>query len=178
MKLLKGVLLVFAGLFVFITLISLLIPSKIAITRAVSIKGDSAQIFKQIADVIQWKNWHPVFADATINATYSNTPGTVGSTISWVTNGKQNTLVVEKIAYPIVSLSLQRSGEKSIDNILSVTPVQEQGDYQVQWQSTTHLKWYPWDKFSGIFVEKLTGAGYEDALNALKKYIETPNKVN
>ena len=51
-------------------------------------------------------------------------------------------------------------------------PVQEQGNMQVQWQAVVHLKWYPWEKFSGIFIEKMAGQGYEDALQSLKSYVE------
>jgi hypothetical protein len=34
------------------------------------------------------------------------------------------------------------------------------------------MKWYPWEKFSGIFVDKMTGPGYQAALNELKDFVE------
>ena len=43
---------------------------------------------------------------------------------------------------------------------------------QVEWNAVTRLKWYPWEKFYGIFIEKSSGQGYEDALNSLKTYVE------
>jgi len=53
--------------------------------------------------------------------------------------------------------------------------MQEPGTLQVEWRAITHLKWYPWEKFAGIFVSEMTGPGYQQALDALQKYIEQGN---
>ena len=61
MKMIKGVLFVFAGLFLLITLISLLIPNRIVITRATTVQADSVKLFNEIADRKNSNHWHPVF---------------------------------------------------------------------------------------------------------------------
>ena len=47
----KGGLIVFVGLFVFLTLISLLIPSRIVTTRAETVQADSLRLYSEIADL-------------------------------------------------------------------------------------------------------------------------------
>ncbi len=173
MKMLKGALFVFVGLFVMMTLISLLIPSKVVIAKATTVQADSVKLFKEISDLKNWKHWHPVFMNDSIGITYSEITDKVSSFASWTTTGKENKLVIAKISYPVVEILLQRAGENDVVNIFSVMPVLEQGNMQLQWQSITKLKWYPWEKFSGIFIEKMSGAGYEVALESLKKYLES-----
>lgn len=168
----KGVVFVFAGLFLLVTLISLLMPSKVVVARGVSMHGDSVKIFNQIADLRNWKNWQPVFKEDSAGITYSPVTDQVDAAAQWTTGGKVNKLVITDKKYPTVTIALQREGENDVQNIFTLMPVQEQGNMQVQWQSITKLKWYPWEKFGGIFVEKMTGPGYEAGLNSLKEYVE------
>jgi hypothetical protein len=173
MKMIKGVLFVFVGLFLLVTLISLLMPSKVVVARGVSMHGDSVKIFNQIADLRNWKNWQPVFKENSAGITYGPTTDQVNSYAQWTTGGKVNKLVITDKKYPTVTIALQREGENDVQNMFTLMPVQEQGNMQVQWQSITKLKWYPWEKFGGIFVEKMTGPGYEAGLNSLKEYVES-----
>ena len=172
MKMIKGGILVFVGLFVVVTLISLLIPSTIVTAKATTVQADSLKLFDAISDLRKWNNWHPVFMNDTNAIHFSENTNKVNAYATWETNGKQNKLVITKINYPIVEFSLQRDGENDLINELFVTPVQEAGNMQVQWKAITKLKWYPWEKFSGIFIEKISGSGYEAALESLKKYLE------
>ena len=174
MRMIKGILFVFAGLFILVTLISLLIPGRVAVTRAVSVQGDPLKLFNEISDLKKWEDWQPVFKEHPAGLTYSAMTDRVNSFAEWTTNGKKNKLVITEKKYPYVKISLQRAGEHDVENLLSLLPVQEQGNMQVQWQSITKLKWYPWEKFGGIFTEKMTGPGYEASLQSLKKFIETP----
>ena len=61
MRLIKGFIIAVTGLFVMITLLSLLMPSKVMTVRSVVIHGTAGQVFTQIADLKNWKRWHPVF---------------------------------------------------------------------------------------------------------------------
>ena len=65
-----------------------------------------------------------------------------------------------------------RKGENDVENIISVTAVNAGSEIQVEWRVLTKLKWYPWEKFYGIFIDKITGPGYELALNNLKDLAE------
>ena len=169
----KGVLVVFAGLFVLITLISLLIPSRIVVTRATTVQADSVKLFNEISDLSNWKHWHPVFKKNSSAISYTSITDQVNSFAEWKAQGKTNKLLITEVKYPYVKIALQRAGENDVENILSLLPVHEQGNMQVQWLSVTKLNWYPWEKFGGIFIEKMSGGGYDSALKSLKDYVES-----
>jgi hypothetical protein len=169
MKLFRGGLFVFGGLFLLMTLISMLIPSTIMTAKSVTVQCDSTKLFDAVSNLQNWKKWHPVFVTDSNNITIAN--GT-NAAATWTTNKKVNKLVITKSAYPELDFLLQREGENDMENTIYVNRVEEAGNMQVQWKSVVKLKWYPWEKFAGIFVEKFSGAGYEAALASLKKYVE------
>ena len=61
MRFIKGFLLAVTGLFIMITLLSLLMPSKVMTVRSVTIHGTAERVFEEIKDLKNWKHWHPVF---------------------------------------------------------------------------------------------------------------------
>ena len=174
MKLIKGGFFVFGGLFLMVTLISLLMPSKIMTAKAVTIKADSIKLFDAVSNLNNWKMWHPVFIEDTSTVALSNPSSGINSYITWKTNGKVNKLIVTKIAYPEAEFILKRDGEKDLEYAMYINR-EEGGNMQLQWKAVTSLRWYPWEKFGGIFIEKLSGAGYESALTSLKQYVEKQN---
>ncbi len=173
MKIVKGALVVYIGLFVFITLISLLIPSRIITTRAETVRADSIKLYSEIADLKNWKHWHPVFMQDSAKMNYSTTSTNVNDFVEWSSNNKKNRILIAEKKFPYIKVLLQRDGENDMENIIALREVQEQGNMQVQWTAITKLKWYPWEKFSGIFIEKMAGSGYEVALASLKNYVES-----
>jgi hypothetical protein len=173
MRLIKGFLLALTGLFIMVTLLSLLIPSRVIVSRGVVINKTASLVFAEISDLHNWKHWQPVFkADsAKINFIENNT-GKVDS-CEWVSNGKKNIIHITARAENQITAMLGREGENEVTNVISILPLPDSNRVQVEWKSLTKLKWYPWEKFYGIFVEKITGPGYEDALNSLKSYAES-----
>lgn len=172
MKQFKGFVIVFAGLFLFITLLSLLIPSRVMIVRSVEISGPSSYIFSEISDLANWKHWHPMFISDSDNIHVSKPSAGVNASAIWRTNGYDNHLKITDTGYDFLKAVLLRQGEKDISNILTVINTREPGKFQVEWRVLVTLKWYPWEKFYGIFLDKITGPGYEAALNNLKRHIE------
>jgi hypothetical protein len=172
MKMIKGIVVVFSGLFIIIALISLLIPNRIVTAKAVSVQADSIKLFNEVSDLKNWQNWHPALKANVADFKFGASTNAVNDMATWSQNGKEYKLVIVEKVYPLVRINLQSKGEKDMENIFTVMPVLEQGNMQVQWQSITNLKWYPWEKFSGIFVEKMAGAGNEAALQSLKEYVE------
>lgn len=172
MKLIKGFVIAVLGLFVFITLFSLLIPSTVMTVRSVTINAPADKVFAQISDLQNWKHWHPVFKKDSTGIKIS-TPSTGRNAYAeWNTNGKTNTILIDSLLSNHIKASLKRTGEKDVENIISVFEIPESNSMEVEWRALTRLKWYPWEKFSGIFTDKITGPGYEAALEELKKYVE------
>ena len=171
MRLIKGLLVVITGLFLMITLFSLLIPSDVRISRAVVINNTNASaIFQQLVPFENWKNWHPIFtADS---ATYHR----VNKDGSFHILHRQQDIVldIKDSDSSSIHFLLKLKGANDVQNELVIHTLPAQEAVQLEWRTITHLKWYPWEKFYGIFLDQLTGASYEGALNGLKIFIEGP----
>jgi hypothetical protein len=171
MRLVKGFLFVISGFFILITLISLLIPSTVVTVKSVSVHASAEKIGRAIKDLKEWKKWHPVFMQN--NAIVISEPSSgENAKASWEQNGKMNDIVITHELPGGIQFNVDRQGENPVETTLTALPVQEPNTLQVQWKAITKLKWYPWEKFGGIFVSEMTGPGYEQALNSLKKYLE------
>lgn len=173
MRFIKGFILGITGLFIVITLFSLLMPSKVMTVKTVVIHSKPENVFVEIADLGKWKHWHPLFTQDSSLIKISIPSSGVNATAEWTSTGKQNKIQITEVLTDQLKTSLSRSGENDINNIISVTALNDSNNVQVEWRVITKLKWYPWEKFSGIFVEKMTGPGYETALNNLKELIES-----
>ncbi len=172
MRLMKGFLFVASGFFILITCISLLIPSRVMTAKTVVIHAQPQKILAAINDLQAWKQWHPVFKINSSAVIVSNPSIAVNATAEWSTSNKKNSIIITQVFPQGIKFLLNRPGENPVENTLTSVPLQEAGTYQVEWKALTKLKWYPWEKFAGIFVGEITGPGYEAALAALKNYTE------
>jgi hypothetical protein len=168
----KGFILAVAGLAIVVTLFSLLIPSSVMTVRTVVIHAQAAQVFAEVADLQKWKQWHPVFMQDSSAMQISEPSTGAGAYAEWSSNNKKNKLLITKILPNQLRANLIRPGENETSNIILITSLKDSNNVQAEWRVLTKLKWYPWEKFSGIFVDKITGPGYEAALNNLKELIE------
>ena len=172
-KLAKGFLIAIAGLFTMITLVSLLMPSTVVTSKSVVINAERAKIKAVLFDFAQWKNWHPIFIRDSSSLVISNPSHGVNAAAEWGQDDKKTKLVITNTTADAVMIDMSYPGENTVQNSLTILPLEGSTDLQVEWSAVTKLKWYPWEKFSGIFVSQLTGPGYEMALDNLKTYIES-----
>ena len=172
MKLIKGFLFVIVGLFVVITLFSLLIPSKVFTSKAVVINAPKQKIVAALQDFNQWKLWNPVLKNDSVNLIISNPSAGKNASVEWGLPEKENKMVITESFAEGIKLVLSRNGENPVGNSIVILPLADINRYQVEWTALTRLKWYPWEKFAGIFVTEITGPGYENALNGLKIFTE------
>ncbi len=174
MRLIKAFLVGVTVLFIIITLFSLVIPSQVRVSRAVMINNTSSEkIYRQIANFENWKNWHPIFTVDSAKL-YRDAPAISGNRNGFHIMHRQQDIIVSLLSADSASIKflLQAKGENDIDNEIVITSFPSQNSVQVEWRAITKLHWYPWEKFYGIFIDKLTGPGYEAALNGLKDFIE------
>ncbi len=173
MRFIKLFLVGIIGLFVVVTLMSLLLSSQVKVSRAVVINAPANKIFAQLANFKNWKNWQPLFASDSAKITFSDS--TVPMQHAYcdiIYQERQVHLNMISIDSSSIKFTLQSKGEDEIVNEIILTPVEAQNQIQVEWKALTKLHWYPWDKFYGIFIDRITGPGYEDALNGLKAFTE------
>ncbi len=167
LRLIKGFIIALAGLFIFITILSLFIPSRIQVSRGVLIHAPAAKVFEQVNNLTNWKNWQPVFRNDSAAFHFN------GDTAKWISRNKTNKFIVTKRSDNSIAAILEREGENTVQNTISMLPLADSNQVQAEWNVLIRLKWYPWEKFYGIFIEKMSGQGYQDALNSLKEYCES-----
>lgn len=158
------------GMFIIMTLLSLLIPSKVVVSRTTLINNTSVdKIQQQLQSFNNWKNWYPVFKNETVQVKID----TVSNTAQINYAGKTAELQFTGSTDSSISFLTIAPGENDIANQIIAIAVPNQNNVQVEWRAINKLKWYPWEKFYGIFVDKLTGGSYEAGLQGLKEYLET-----
>lgn len=171
MKVVKGVLFVLTGLFVLVTLFSLLMPSRIITVRSVHINARQELVMQAVSNLQEWKQWHPLLE--TKEVIFSNASnGKVGSKASWVEGHKTVSINLKQVLEDGIAFTVEHKGDNAVENNITISPVAGADSIEVVWRAVTKLKWYPWEKFSGIFINEITGPGYQAALNSLKQYAE------
>ncbi|MBK8711966.1 MAG: hypothetical protein IPL97_08860 [Niastella sp.] len=170
MHAIKGMLFVFVGMALFLTVFSLFIPSKVVSERGIQIHATDERIMAEIGNLHNWKHWQPVFK--TDSAQIKIKDGTLSQTASWMAKGKEVKINLYDRTPQSVKFTISREGELDIDNGIILLPVEEsQSSKQVQWRAITHLRWYPWEKLSGIFTEKISGPSIDSSLQSLQQYL-------
>ncbi len=173
MRLLKPFIVGATGLFVTITLLSLLIPSKARVARTIVIANTTKdKIYSQVNDLKSWKNWHPSFLPGLAKINFGNITAGENASCDITFNNKITHLRITKTDTTSITFILSAAGETDISNQVHFYSMPRQQQTRVDWDAFTQLHWYPWDKFYAIFIDKLTGPGYESPLNGLKKYTE------
>lgn len=172
MRFIKAFFIGIITLFIIITLLSLLLPSKVKVSRAVVINSTTGKAYTQLADLKNWKNWEPIFASDSALLIFSNPQDTGLPYCDIIYKERQVRITMTAIDSTAIQFLLRSKGEDDISNEIDITPVGDNNGIQVEWKALNHLHWYPWDKFYGIFIDRLTGNGYEDALHKLKDFLE------
>jgi hypothetical protein len=152
-------------LFIIITLISLLLPPNVLVSRAVDVRTSSQKAKEKVFNLGNWKEW---MADASgTNATITQknnsiniagteiTPqSTTGSTFTtyWLSDNNKLLSTFHIIIHP------------NADSLITI-----------QWQMEQKVKWYPWEKFASITKDEIWGGAMEKSLDNLKKLLENNN---
>ena len=148
-RLIKLMLLSVVFLFGMITLISLLIPSQVRISRAINVAARPAVIQKLVGDSTQWRVWHPGFSDSSRFEGIRIIPGKKDSS-SW-------------------TFALQQGQKTPVWNGFQLHTYPGSDSATLQWYMDFHLRWYPWQKFGSLFYESMYGPLMEQGLTSLRQ---------
>jgi hypothetical protein len=135
-------------LFLLITLISLLIPSRIRLSKATNLPNRRAQIFALLQNDT---GWHPAYSDTASAQFFAS----------------MNKQVIEQTDSTFV-LRLQQEGRQPVTSGWQLYGTNATDSLTLQWYMDFRLGWYPWQKFSSMFYERTYGAMMEQGLINLK----------
>lgn len=160
------------AVFIVIFLISLLLPSKVTVSKSVDINASKEAVFNQIVNFEEWKNWYPAFKDENISI-IKNPPAanTLASVTLKDTNGKSVTLLLVDTSEQTINIDLQSASSTKVNYQFILTP-KVNNQTLLTWNVNTNLGWLPWKKIEGILLDKFSGDQYETALENLKKTAE------
>lgn len=155
----------------FLCLITIFLPSKITITRWTVINANEKSVASQINSFKNWKNWYPAFQNNGIKINISQLSLTPFVTLTNNKNGKNVSLsILESLPENIKINVLEETGNtKTYEFVLLPNSI---GQTQLTWNINIELGSYPWKKFGGIFLDKISGPQYEAVLQNLKKTCE------
>ncbi len=157
----------FISLIVFallITGISLFFPSHIRISKAVDINASRDSVVSQLNNPVNWKKWYPG-AD-TLDLLF------VEGKVKGIVTGYLQGLMITNTSDSSVSMINAGPNSKRGESGWNMYDGRTPNTVTVQWYIDFHLRWYPWEKFSSLLLEKRYGPMMEQGLDKLKNLLE------
>jgi hypothetical protein len=175
MKKLKIVLAVLAGLFVVITAVGFLLPSKMTVNRSVIVAAPPSAVYPLIANFkTGWSQWNPFDDDAPdMKYEFSGPDEGVGAAQAWDskdTGDGKMTITRADPAYGVdVDLTLMQESFR-LKGALLCEPAA--GGTKVTWTDEMELGGNPYRRYMGRFLESAIGSEFEKGLNTLREKAE------
>jgi hypothetical protein len=182
MRLIKMFLFVLLGLFAVITIIGLFIPSSVKISRGIIVTADSSKVYKELSDVKNWNKWLPwITADS--GAVFQLSPVTdkPGSYFRWkgVKLNSAGTITIQSIKSGEILLLHELKDMNKAEGGFRIRSTGANNNVtEVLWYMEYKLKWYPWERFFGIFTDRIIGSAFDKGLEQFKNYIELADENN
>ena len=145
-----------------ITGFSLFIPSRVRISRAMNtgVTGDS--VFNEVKDINRWKNWYPGFDSAGMKGLVTGDPG-------FITKDGRMGINLSMVTDSMVIATFDQDNQRAVKQtwMRIIHPMSD--SVTIHWSMDFRLRWYPWEKFSGLMFEKRYGPLMEQGLANLGK---------
>jgi hypothetical protein len=144
-----------------IYLFSLIIPSKIRISRAVNISVPKDSLVAAVADLRQWHLWNELVENPDLTNKHFSSNEFSSATLT-VTKEAQ-------VGDTLLTAWHQQNARVLTSGFVWVG---SDGQLVLQWYFDVKLRWYPWEKFGSIVFDKQLGPPMEKSLANLKKLLE------
>ena len=161
MKLIRLGIISILALFAIASLIGILLPSNVLVSRAVDITSPKDSIVRFVGNIQQWKTWMDGMDNPSVHIQSATTADLAGTLVE-ITQITDST---------VISKWTSKNGTFQIAT-LHIIEVPTQRTSIVQWQFEQKLKWYPWEKLGSMMNDKIIGPMMEKNLNNLKSLIE------
>lgn len=138
-----------------VTVISLLFPSTVIVSRAIEVKANADKIAFYTADLKQWDKWMSDWKQNQVRL--ENNTAFIGT----------QTIQFETKTDNSVNYKWVATGQAPYQVKMEWLPL-AQGNYVIHWTFEQHVRWYPWEKFQTLLNEKLLGTKMELELQNLQ----------
>jgi hypothetical protein len=150
-RLVKLAFISFVLIFGVLTVISLMIPSQIRISKAINLPNRKEQILPLLSNQDRWPEWHPAFTTQAGRAQIKS--------IAFQRLKSNDSLVV---------WNMQPAGRTAILNGFQLHSFPGSDSLALQWYMDFDLPWYPWQKFGSLFYESTYGRMMQEGLSTIK----------
>lgn len=159
MRFFKLIIISIVVLFTITTCISLLLPNKIVVSRAIDINANSNVVYTHTKSLKNWQAW-----------VYGFNNFTIADTTTTVTIGNSTITILQSSKEKIIGKWIEANGSFQTFqlNIISTN----NATTIAQWQFEQVVKWYPWQKFASLINDKVIGSVLETNLSNLKNICE------
>lgn len=166
-----------------IVIISLFLPSSFQLERSIVINADKEQVFTQVQDLKNWKNWSPwVLKDEEIyldEDAYSSPSNIAGATFSWNSDNQDigvGVLELKKVEkYSLLETQTDLGFIVPEDEWLFADI---DSGVEVTWSTKIDFGFNPISKFYGLFLKDKMAPDYELGLKKLKDFTEELPKIH
>lgn len=154
MRIIKLAFISFTFIFLVVTAISLMIPSRIRISKATNLPNSRDSILALVNNEGQWSRWHPAFMNDSFRRA-------------------ANLKVIPQSHNDSEVVALVRQGEKKgVVNGWKIYSHQGSDSLTLQWYMDFRLSWYPWQKFGSLFYENTYGVLMQEGLSNIKRTVK------
>ncbi|HEX3023921.1 MAG TPA: hypothetical protein VHP12_01825 [Chitinophagaceae bacterium] len=147
-------------LFAVITLLSLLFPSTVIVSRAVNINAPKDSVVYLIKDFNGWKMWVDGMQKTSVKIISKTEADLAGTKV-----------LIDTTSNYAIKSSWQNKSRKMISVITLINDPSSKITV-AQWQFEQKVKWYPWEKFASLMNDKILGTMMETNLARLKSIAE------
>jgi hypothetical protein len=159
-------------LFLVIWGLSLLIPSHITLSKAINIKAPADSISLMISNPLNWKYWYPGMDSA---LPYIENGVVKGMVINRSDSTHPVYLALEKVEKGRTTALFTGRNMKPVLNTWRTIEHQGSDSLTLQWSMDFDLRWYPWEKFASLALEKTYAPKMEQGLTDLRKKVQSSN---
>jgi hypothetical protein len=148
-----------------ITGISLFFPSHVRISKAIDIETNKDSLLDQLKDLSLWKNWYP-------GADTMQLLLVDGVQEGLQVDAEQGLIRLTGINDSVITAITTGPRVREVKSGWNIFEGSRPNMITIQWYMDFHLRWYPWEKFSSLLLEKRYGPAMEKGLDKLKAYLE------
>lgn len=162
----------FSGILLLFTLIGLVMPSSVKISRGIAIHASDEKVRNRLTRLNEWPEWVPwLQSDKGILITVGT--DTASPFLEWrqMEAGKKGILRIKSVQNAQLNHSLGLPGLNMAEGTIQWRKGANE-TIEVIWMLEYPLRWYPWERFEGIFMDAMIGALLQQTLEALKKTAE------
>ena len=164
----KLILIGLTGLSLLFTVIGLIMPSSVKISRGIIVSADSAMVTQKIMDMRSWQTWMTWLQSDDGSLVRIEESGDTRSMIWNHLGGKQSGKIsLYGVDDDLIRMQFTFPGMNKAEGGIHVRGT-NQHQTEILWMIEYPLRWYPWERFEGIFLDALIGRQLEDSLKKLQ----------